>query len=54
MRFIPSGHSVPLRRDLSSSQKQSPYQIFYNAYKPATPFKKSAPPAPDFQIVVIK
>ncbi|KAJ3502428.1 hypothetical protein NMY22_g18586 [Coprinellus aureogranulatus] len=53
LRFIPSRHPVALRRD-PSTQKSSPYQIFYNVYKPSTPFKKSSPPAPDFQIVVIK
>ncbi|KAJ3500629.1 hypothetical protein NMY22_g19200 [Coprinellus aureogranulatus] len=53
LRFIPSRHPAPHRRD-PSTQKSSPYQIFYNVYKPSTPFKKSSPPAPDFQIVVIK
>ncbi|KAF6747831.1 tRNA-splicing endonuclease subunit sen54 N-term-domain-containing protein [Ephemerocybe angulata] len=52
LRFIPTGHSVPLNRE-EANQKESPYQIFYNLYKPSTPFKKSTPPAPDFQIVVI-
>ncbi|TEB40113.1 hypothetical protein FA13DRAFT_1619379 [Coprinellus micaceus] len=52
MRFIPSGHSVPLRRE-PPSEKPTPYQIFYNVYKPSTPFKKSSPPPPDFQMAVI-
>ncbi|KAG6879458.1 hypothetical protein C0992_002461 [Termitomyces sp. T32_za158] len=34
-------------------KNNSPYQIFYNLYKPSTSFKRSAPPVPDFQIVVI-
>ncbi|KAH9480353.1 putative tRNA-splicing endonuclease subunit sen54 [Psilocybe cubensis] len=51
MRFLPAGHGVPL--NTVGQKKSTPYQIFYNLYKPSTPFKKSAPPPPDFQIVVI-
>lgn len=58
LRFMSAGHGIPLhhpdpekRREI---QMASPYKIFYNLYKPNTPFKKSAPPPPDFQIVVIK
>ncbi|KAH7915474.1 tRNA-splicing endonuclease subunit sen54 N-term-domain-containing protein [Hygrophoropsis aurantiaca] len=56
LRFIPSGHSVILRPPPFTSDSAtpvSPYKIFYNLYKPSTPFKKSAPPSPDFSIVVI-
>ncbi|KAF8158038.1 tRNA-splicing endonuclease subunit sen54 N-term-domain-containing protein [Crassisporium funariophilum] len=55
LRFMPAGHSVPLKssKSISSSESASPYRIFFNLYKPSTPFKKSAPPTPDFQIVVI-
>ncbi|KAF5377948.1 hypothetical protein D9615_006756 [Tricholomella constricta] len=57
LRFIPAGHKVPLHHPDTEkrleAQKTSPYQIFYNLYKPSTPFKRSAPPLPDFQIVVI-
>lgn len=31
----------------------SPYRIAYHIYKPSTPFKKSAPPEPDFRIAVV-
>ncbi|KAF8659870.1 hypothetical protein AX16_001754 [Volvariella volvacea WC 439] len=31
----------------------SPYQIFYNVYKPTTGLKKSSPGPPDFQVVVV-
>ncbi|KZS92159.1 hypothetical protein SISNIDRAFT_455916, partial [Sistotremastrum niveocremeum HHB9708] len=31
----------------------SPYEIFYNLYKPSTPFRKSSPPPPDFYLVVV-
>ncbi|PPQ85172.1 hypothetical protein CVT25_004179 [Psilocybe cyanescens] len=52
MRFLPAGHRVPLKT--VGPKETSPYQIFFNLYKPSTPFKKSAPSPPDFQIVVIK
>ncbi len=54
LRVIPSGHSTPLQVSAPDTQKSSPYDIFYNVYKPATPFKKTAPSKPDFQIVVVK
>ncbi|TFK27574.1 hypothetical protein FA15DRAFT_635476 [Coprinopsis marcescibilis] len=53
LRLIPAGHSTPLREINLPIRKQSPYQIFYNVYKPSTPFKKSSPGPPDFQIVVV-
>ncbi|KZT40786.1 hypothetical protein SISSUDRAFT_1126978 [Sistotremastrum suecicum HHB10207 ss-3] len=31
----------------------SPYEIFYSLYKPSTSFRKSAPPPPDFYLVVV-
>jgi tRNA-splicing endonuclease subunit Sen54 len=49
-----AGHNVPLKLSKATSKNSSPYQIFFNLYKPSTPFKKSAPPPPDFQVVVIK
>ncbi|KAI0696426.1 tRNA-splicing endonuclease subunit sen54 N-term-domain-containing protein [Cytidiella melzeri] len=51
LRFLPSGHNVPLQ--IKTPESNSPYQIFYNVYKPSTAFKKTAPPVPDFSIVVI-
>ncbi|KDR82508.1 hypothetical protein GALMADRAFT_237839 [Galerina marginata CBS 339.88] len=55
LRFIPAGHAVPLKPSSStlSNRKSSPYRIFFNLYKPSTPFRKSAPPPPNFQIVVV-
>ncbi|KAI0072563.1 hypothetical protein K474DRAFT_1604894 [Panus rudis PR-1116 ss-1] len=55
LRFIPSGHETPLKytENLHESSTSSPYQIFFNVYKPSTPFKKTAPPAPDFSVVVV-
>ncbi|KAF7980720.1 hypothetical protein HWV62_37195 [Athelia sp. TMB] len=51
LRLIPSGHSVPLHSPRTSTP--SPYKIFYNLYKPSTPFRKTAPGPPDFSLVVI-
>jgi len=51
LRFIPTGHGIPL---LSQKPTSSPYKIFFNLYKPSTPFRKSAPPPPDFSVVVVK
>ncbi|RAL15742.1 tRNA-splicing endonuclease subunit SEN54 family protein [Aspergillus homomorphus CBS 101889] len=35
------------------SPAQAPYRVVFHVYKPSTPFKKSAPPAPDFRIAVV-
>jgi len=51
LRFMPSGHRIPLRSPKPTTS--SPYQIFFNLYKPSTPFRKSAPPPPDFSVVVV-
>ncbi|TCD63612.1 tRNA-splicing endonuclease subunit sen54 [Steccherinum ochraceum] len=55
LRFLPSGHKTPLHivQLKPEEQSPSPYELFYNVYKPATPFKKTAPPKPDFQITVV-
>ncbi|EKM51984.1 uncharacterized protein PHACADRAFT_212597 [Phanerochaete carnosa HHB-10118-sp] len=52
LRFLTSGHHAPLH--VKRPTNPSPYQIFYNLYKPSTPFKKTAPPSPDFSVVVVK
>ena len=54
LRFLPSGHSVPLQIKQGHCKPTSPYRIFFNLYKPSTPFKKTAPPPADFSIVVVK
>ena len=53
---MPAGHAIPLESSESTSKAKvsSPYRIFFNIYKPSTAFKKSAPPPPDFHLVVIK
>ncbi|KAF7376322.1 tRNA-int-end-N2 domain-containing protein [Mycena sanguinolenta] len=54
LRFIPAGHKVPLLpTKVESPSNPSPYHIFYNVYKPVTPFRKSEPCLPDYQIVVV-
>ncbi|KAH7923348.1 hypothetical protein BV22DRAFT_1015612 [Leucogyrophana mollusca] len=54
LRFVPSGHSITLRpSNPRPKTPPSPYKIFYNLYKPSTPFRKTAPPPPDFSIVVV-
>ncbi|KAG8985017.1 tRNA-splicing endonuclease subunit sen54 [Tulasnella sp. JGI-2019a] len=52
LRFIPAGHSTPLL--MKKTTGQSPYTPKYHVYKPSTPFRKSAPPSPDFYVVVVK
>ena len=63
LRFMPSGHSVPLRSQRQTSSPAdddddddgpSPYEIFYHLHKPNTPYRKTAPPPPEFSIVVVK
>ncbi|KAJ7772587.1 tRNA-splicing endonuclease subunit sen54 N-term-domain-containing protein [Mycena maculata] len=54
LRFIPAGHGIPLLPTKSEPPaKPSPYRIFFNVHKPATPYRKSAPCLPDYQITVI-
>lgn len=54
LRVIPTGHSVaPHSSRATPVAPSSPYKIFYNMYKPSTNFRKTTPPQPDFQIVVI-
>jgi len=55
LRFLPSGHAVPLpsRAQFFTGDPPSPYEIFYHLYKPNTPYRKTAPPQPVFSIVVV-
>lgn len=32
---------------------ETPFRVVFHVYKPSTPFKKTAPPTPDFRIAVI-
>lgn len=66
LRFLPCGHSTPLYNcpgidegatavspPLSTALSSSPYSVFFHVYKPSTPFRKTAPPPPDFYLVII-
>ncbi|KAJ3777072.1 tRNA-splicing endonuclease subunit sen54 N-term-domain-containing protein [Lentinula raphanica] len=53
LRFIPSGNKVPIYIPPETKLPLSPYEPFFNLYKPPTPFRKSAPPPPDYQMVVV-
>ncbi|KAI0786203.1 tRNA-splicing endonuclease subunit sen54 N-term-domain-containing protein [Abortiporus biennis] len=53
LRFLPGGHGAPLHVKPIQDSSSSPYEIFYNIYKPSTNLKKSSPPAPDFSVVVV-
>ncbi|TFY68739.1 hypothetical protein EVJ58_g839 [Rhodofomes roseus] len=53
LRFLPGGHNAPLHVQARPRAPVSPYQIFYNVYKPSTPFKKTAPPPPEYSVVVV-
>ena len=52
LRFLPYGHGSKLH--VKKTVEPSPYEFFFNLYKPSTPFKKTFPPAPDFSVVVVK
>ncbi|KAE8316208.1 tRNA-splicing endonuclease subunit sen54 N-term-domain-containing protein [Aspergillus transmontanensis] len=34
-------------------QTKPPFRVVFHVYKPSTPFRKSAPPAPDFRVAVV-
>ncbi|KAG9018633.1 tRNA-splicing endonuclease subunit sen54 [Tulasnella sp. 427] len=51
LRVIPCGHRAPLHMQRPSTP--TIYTPFYDLYKPSTPFKKTAPPKPDYNIVVV-
>ncbi|KAK7031218.1 tRNA-splicing endonuclease subunit sen54 [Paramarasmius palmivorus] len=55
LRFIPAGHSIPLYTPPEKTHilPDSPYKFFFNFYKPPTPFKKSTPGPPDYQVAVV-
>ncbi|KAH8104966.1 tRNA-splicing endonuclease subunit sen54 N-term-domain-containing protein [Phellopilus nigrolimitatus] len=59
LRFIPSGYKLPMSQPSDSSidspplQTSSPYEVFFNLYKPATSYRKTAPPPPDYSLIVV-
>jgi len=44
---------MPLHRGTTYVESSSPFEIFFNLYKPSTPFRKTAPGPPDFSVVVV-
>ena len=48
--YEPSTDSTPPQQQDTTT---SPFRIAFNVYKPSTPFRKTAPPVPDFRIAVI-
>ncbi|RHZ45653.1 tRNA-splicing endonuclease subunit SEN54 family protein [Aspergillus thermomutatus] len=36
-----------------AQRTDAPFRVVFHVYKPSTPFRKSAPPAPDFRIAVV-
>ncbi|KAF7594454.1 tRNA-splicing endonuclease subunit sen54 [Aspergillus hancockii] len=43
----------PLAPQSQAPQTKPPFRVVFHVYKPSTPFRKSAPPAPDFRIAVV-
>ncbi|EJC98891.1 uncharacterized protein FOMMEDRAFT_113456 [Fomitiporia mediterranea MF3/22] len=50
LRFLKSGYSHPLP---PLKNANSPYEVFFHVYKPATPYRKTAPPPPDYSVIVV-
>jgi len=53
LRSLSTGGNTPLHVKRAKDSADSPYEIFFNLYKPSTPFKKTAPPPPDFSVAVV-
>ena len=57
LRFIKAGFEEPLalkNAKMASGDAPVTYEVFFNVYKPTTTFRKTAPPAEDFSLVVIE
>lgn len=52
--LTPMANVPPVAKPALPDLQQYPYQTFFNIYKPVTKYRKSAPPPPDFRVVVIK
>jgi tRNA-splicing endonuclease subunit Sen54 len=46
-------HEDPSIPDPPARPTSPPFRLAYHVYKPSTPFRKSAPPEPDFRIAVV-
>ncbi|KZO94393.1 hypothetical protein CALVIDRAFT_539128 [Calocera viscosa TUFC12733] len=53
LRLIPSGHKLPLYAPSNPPSTQSPYEVFFHVWRPSTPWKKTAVPPPDFEVIVV-
>jgi tRNA-splicing endonuclease subunit Sen54 len=56
LRIVPSGHDHRLRPRLSKGEQQpndSVPEIFFYAWRPATRFKKTDPPLPEYRLAVV-
>ncbi|CAE6469595.1 unnamed protein product [Rhizoctonia solani] len=56
LRTMVSGHDVPLRRKelgTFSSNGNTTFKVFWNVWKPSTPWRKLDVPKPDFEIAVV-
>ncbi|KAL9931878.1 hypothetical protein V8E36_009193 [Tilletia maclaganii] len=67
LQIVPSGHDLPLPSTTSTASPAStvvekptsshqpsppPFEIFFHAWRPATQFKKTYPPPPEFRIAI--
>lgn len=56
LRIVPSGHDSPLRPRLPASHLQrndEVPEVFFYAWRPATRFKKTDPPLPEYRIAIV-
>ncbi|PWN32299.1 uncharacterized protein FA14DRAFT_127159 [Meira miltonrushii] len=53
LRIVPTGHDAKLIRPELKQQQDVAPEIFYYAWRPATHFKKSDPPLPEYQLAVM-
>lgn len=49
-QILPRLHSL----QPSVPSPEAPYKVFFNVYKPITPFRKTTPPQPDYQVAVVE
>lgn len=53
LRIVPTGHDTNLIRPQPKQEQDIAPEIFYYAWRPATHFKKSDPPLPEYQLAVM-
>ncbi|CAO1620900.1 unnamed protein product [Sympodiomycopsis kandeliae] len=52
LQIIPSGHDTH-KPTTTITPESNPFRAFYNAWRPATHFKKTNPPVPEYRIAVV-